>query len=276
MTEAPPTLRARDGTTLYLHRWPAAEPRGVVLIAHGLGEHGGRYAEAAEALNAACLSVVTPDLRGHGRSQGPRVHVRYFHDFLDDLETVEAEACPDALPLVLWGHSMGGLIVLRYLQSRSSRARAAVVQAPWLGQSDHATPLKRFLGRMLGRVWPSARFPGGIRADMLTHDPERQAAWEADPLIINAISPRLFAEGTRSWEAVHAAPEALELPLLFLVPENDRLVDSAATLELASRLPEERTRVLRSSEWAHEVHQELDRAEVFRTVAEWIVDRLEP
>ena len=275
MPDPPPTLRALDGTTLYLHRWPVETPRGLVLIAHGLGEHGGRYEEAARALNDRGYSVVAPDHRGHGRSQGPRVHARYFHDFLDDLARVETEAVRPGVPLLLWGHSMGGLMVLRYLQSRETRALGAVVQAPWLGHAEHATPFKRFLGRVLGRIWPSARFPAGIRPEMLTHDPERQAAWKSDPLITNAISPRLFEEGTRAWHAVHAAPEALEAPLLFLVPERDPLVDPAATLELADRLGPERAVVLRSADWAHEVHQEVDRRQVFAAIGEWMDGLLE-
>ena len=108
-------LRADDGVRLHYRSWPAPAERAVLLVSHGLGEHGGRYAQVAEELAAHGITVHAIDHRGHGRSEGRRGHVAHFGEFVRDFETFRvavAKEHPSGAPLFLLGHSMGGLIAI--------------------------------------------------------------------------------------------------------------------------------------------------------------------
>ena len=110
------TVTASDGVELYTRRRDAAEPRASILIVHGAGEHCGRWDHVSAFLAYRGYAVTAFDLRGHGESGGPRFHVDDFDHFVDDVATV-AETLDPALPWVLYGHSMGGLIGALYLES---------------------------------------------------------------------------------------------------------------------------------------------------------------
>ncbi len=270
----PCVVTTQDGLQLHVHRWEVDDARGTVLVVHGLGEHGGRYAEIAAELNRRGFRVVAPDLRGHGRSEGPATDTPQFDCFLDDVERVEREMCDDAFPLALWGHSMGGLITLRYLQTRGTRARFAVVSAPWLGRSPSAPWWKTTAGRMIGMFRPSAPLPSGVQGWMVTHDEQKQAEYDGDPLVRKTVSPRLFSEGSRAVDRAFEEIDRLTADCLFLVPLADRLVNAPETLRFSGMLPAERCTVWSSEEWRHEPHNEMNRGVLLERVGDWLESKL--
>lgn len=259
-----------DGLRLHIHVWDVDAPQGTVLVVHGLGEHGGRYGEVAAELNRRGLRVVAHDLRGHGLSEGPVTHTPTFDHFLDDLEQVERETCDRDLPLAIWGHSLGGLITVRYLQGRRTEARVAVVSAPWLGRPPGATWWKTGVGRVIGALWPAAPLPSGVEGVMLTHDTEKQAEYDSDPLVRKTVSPLLFAEGSQAVAAAFDDIGKLSAEVLFLVPLSDALVNAAETLKFAGMLPTERCSVWSRKEWRHEPHNELDHHTLVREIGDWL------
>ena len=124
------------GARLRTLTWTSVSPVGSVLLVHGLGDHAGRYLELAEAMTRAGFAVIAYDQRGHGGSTGKRGHAASFSVFLDDLEAVltwarEVEGVVH--PPFLYGHSMGGLVLLRYLQTRQTAVPGIILSAPWLG-----------------------------------------------------------------------------------------------------------------------------------------------
>ena len=273
MTDAAPVVGSVKGPggRLRTLAWPVERPRGRVVVAHGLGEHAGRYLRLAVALTARGWAVLAYDQRGHGASEGVRGHVASFGDFVGDLEVVRTEASrllPGEGPSFLYGHSMGGLVALRLVQTVRPDVPGVVLSAPWLATAIPVPGWKRLAAAVLGRVAPALAVPTGMDASLLTRDRALQAEYEADPLVGHRISAGL-------WDAVRDAQRrALEddvpmPPTLLLVPEEDRVADPRTTLRWAegARGPVE---VERLPGFRHEPQNEVGREGAFRTVADWL------
>ncbi|WP_338483090.1 lysophospholipase [Streptomyces sp. SCSIO 75703] len=203
---------------LAVHEWPApARPRYVALLVHGYGEHAGRHAGLAGVLAAHGAAVLAPDHLGHGRSAGERVLIEDFEDVVADVHAAAlfARAAHPGLPLVLVGHSMGGLIASRYAQLHPGEATALVLSGPVLG--DWALP------RRLLALAEIPDTPVGPAA--LSRDPEVGAAYAADPLVWHGPMKRPTLEAfVRTLEAVANGPGLGGLPVLWFHGEEDRLV----------------------------------------------------
>jgi alpha-beta hydrolase superfamily lysophospholipase len=242
-----------------------------VVVVHGLGEHAGRYAILAEALSARGYAVLSYDLRGHGKSEGLRGHVASFDMYLQDLARVisSAEEClPGPGPAFLYGHSMGGLVVLRHLQVGHATAPGVILSAPWLATAAPIPRWKLALASVLRRIAPWLAIPTSLDVEELTSDPELQRAYHADRLIGHRISVGLF-DAVREAQARALAHGPVSLPMLVLVPGEDRIMDSDLTLEWA-RGAGPLVEVLRLAGMRHEPHNEKGRAEVLAALADWL------
>lgn len=173
-----PTLSTADGLPLYLHEWPHPAPRGTVLLVHGLGEHGGRYAHVAAQLNAWGWRVLVHDHRGHGRSGGERGRIASDDALLRDLSLViDAARAGSTGPLLLLGHSMGGLIAARFVAEGLQAA-----PAPWFREVDGlvlSSPalrigmngFQKLLLAMLGPLAPNLAVANGLDPSWVSRDP---------------------------------------------------------------------------------------------------------
>lgn len=273
------TLTGSDGVILRTVAWlpeGTAEPvRGRIVLVHGLGEHVGRYRELGQHLASLGLAVFGYDQRGHGESKGRRGVLTSFELLLEDLdrvaERVDRDMPGEGAPFLL-GHSLGGLVVLRYLQSRRPRVQGAVLVSPWLATALPVPGWKRLVRPWLMRLAPDFALPNPMHPDHLTRDPEMQRAFEEDPLVHSRISARMFAEVEAAQTAALERAPGPEVPLLVLVPGDDPLVDAATTEAYFGGLAGDVT-VVRLEGMRHEPFQELDRAEVFRRVGVWIRGR---
>lgn len=265
------TARGGLDTELSWKVWEAQGARATLLLTHGLGEHSGRYDPFAETLALQGTTVFSFDLRGHGRSPGPRGDVDAFPRFLEDLLAMEEkwiEEVPGDLPRFLMGHSMGGLITLRRLQVTRGPFHGAILSAPWLAT---ATPgWVRALGRLLGLAIPGIPIPAGFGPGKLTRDPEMARAWKEDPLKHTRVTGRLYREAERVQREVLRAQNPADLPLLFLVPGEDRVVRSSVTLEFAEGIVGEDVQVEILEGRFHEPLNDLGREEVYSLVLDWL------
>ena len=234
------------------------------------------------ALVARGLSVHAYDQRGHGRSDGRRGDAPSFDRLVADLNHVASsivgrptkEKSTEGTSWFVVGHSMGGLVVLRFLQTRRGHgALGAVLMAPWLATARRVPPWKRLLGRLVGAVAPGLPFPTGMDPDVLTRDPGRLAARARDEHAHSVISPRLFEEVEKAQVAALRAPAVGEV--LFVVPGDDLLVDAGVTSAYATRQDQEATTVLDVPGARHEAWNDLPREDVFRGVARWMDARLD-
>lgn len=259
--------------------WTVPSPRAVVLVAHGLGEHSGRYEELARDFARAGLSTYALDHRGHGRSDGKRGHVRSFLRYLQDLERLRRRAVGSAggtVPVLILGHSLGGLIVIRYLQEFTGvRPLGAVLSAPLLGIAMRASPWKERLARLLLYIAPGLPVSTGLDPKLLSHDPEVVAAYERDPLVHDRITARLFREIQREIEVAESRTSAIHVPLLFLLPQEDRIVRTERAEEFARRLRTHTyAQIRRYPGLYHEVLQEATRSGAIADVLGWVERRI--
>lgn len=266
-------LAAADGAPLAFRSWrPAGDARGAVLVSHGLGEHGGRYGELGDALAGRGIEVHALDHRGHGRSGGARGHVDRFAELVRDLETFRAAVAPASGPVFLLGHSMGALVALRHLQAHPGvRWSGVVLSAPLLGIAVRAPRWKTALSGVLARLLPRLPFHNEIRLDALSSDPGYEAAYRADPLLHQVITPRMYTELGAAMRAARSAPPPA-VPLLVLAPGADAVADPRAVAEWAAEQGAEAT-VLRYPGFRHEALNERERHRVLADLLAWIEAR---
>jgi alpha-beta hydrolase superfamily lysophospholipase len=265
-------LRAADGTRIHYRLWSAEHPRAALLVSHGLGEHGGRYAALARDLAPRGVSVCAVDHRGHGRSGGGRAYVRRFEEYVADLEVVRRAietTHVSGLPLLFLGHSLGGLIALRHLAAHPAAFRGAILSAPLLGVAVKAPRWKVAAAGTLSKVLPWLPLSNEIDPAELSHDPAYVLSYREDPLVHDKITPRLFTELTAHIGHALAEADRLPRPLLFVVPTADTVVDETAVLRFAEALPGDVT-IRRYEGFRHEAHNEVDRARVIDDIASWI------
>lgn len=249
--------------------------RGSLLLIHGLSDHSGRYDDFATVMAEYGFSTFALDLRGHGHSEGRRGYVRRFDVFLQDIERFRREVQGLAAPgraLFLVGHSMGGLITLRYLEEYDPSGFAgAVLVSPWLGTSFPVPRWKVNAAHALSRILPSLPLAAKLPAEFLSHDQRIVRAYREDALVHDRITPRLYTESARAMRLAFERNERVTLSLLFLLADDDHIVDTPRTVAFARslRAPDVTIRVYPGQ--YHELFNELDRDLVLRDLRDWLV-----
>ena len=261
------------GLRLHYRTWEPHVPRAAVIAVHGLAEHVGRYQEFGRALAAEGVACFAHDMRGHGMSEGRRGHVRSFDVLLQDLERFRREVHgliePDC-PLFLLGHSMGGLVALRYLEVYQPDMAGAIVVSPWLATAVQVPRWKVLLANTLNRMLPALPFRAGIRSEWLSRDPAVCTAYADDPLVHDTITPRLFTEVAHAMGMVLKGSDSIRLPMLFLLAGQDKIVDTPRTLALARSLSAGRVTVSLHEEAFHELLNEPERRQIRQEILDWI------
>jgi acylglycerol lipase len=224
-------------------RWRRAAPahgapRGVVVVVHGYAEHLGRYDRVVDHLVSRGLAVAAVDLRGHGRSGGPRGHCRDFAELVADVHLVASAAAEwwPAAPRVLLGHSMGGLVGFLYLLRHPETVRAGALSAPAFRVPDAGPRLARWIVRVLARLAPRTGLRSRLDTSALSRDPAVGPAYVADPLVHRRASVGFVrALGAAQAGALLDAPR-LRVPLLVLQGDADRIVEASGTRDVVARL----------------------------------------
>ena len=260
------TVAAADGTPLLVRSWPVAgEPWAVVLLVHGLSEHSGRYEHVGEWLSAAGLEVHAYDQRGFGASGGRRGDVRSWRLLLDDLAGRLGAVRRAGVPLVLYGHSMGGLLCAEYAESERPQPDLLVLSSPGL-DSGHPTWL-RWAAAVLGRLLPWVSVSGGDNFSVLSRDPAVGAAFREDPLVVNRQTFRFGREAFAAQARTRRGSARLHVPTLVLHGSGDWLVPPSAS-EALGRLPGVARRVYPGLR--HELHNEPEGRAIVADVVAWL------
>ena len=251
---------------IVVHVWEDASPRRIVLLAHGYGEHSGRYGHVADALVDRGAAVWSPDHLGHGLSGGDRAVIVDFDEAVGDLHHAAsmARGAHPSLPVVLIGHSMGGLIATRYAQLHREDLVGLVLSGPLIGRHEFAEVL---LG--LPELPEIALDPG-----TLSRDPAVGEAYAADPLVHHGPFKRpMLAAMRAAFAAVDAGPGLGDLPTLYVHGSEDTLVPIEATRPAIEHLRGSNftERVYEGAK--HEVFNEINRQEVLDLVGDF-VDRV--
>lgn len=266
-------IAARDGTSLLTRHWPveSGEPWAGLLIVHGLAEHSGRYEHVGAQLAAAGIDAHGFDLRGFGGSGGGRASVDRWSQLHDDVEErlVALRSIAPGRPLVLYGHSMGGLIALGYVLDGRSRPDLLVLSAPAISAS--IPRWQRALVSTLRRVAPGILLANRLDVADLSRDPAVGAAYLSDPLNQHKSTARFADAAFGEQRRVAAAVDRLAMPTLVVHGGLDRIVPTDASGSLEG-LPGVYRRVY--PECRHELHNEPDGARVVNDEIGWIRERV--
>lgn len=274
------TFAAHDGAMLAYYDWPLAHgaaTRGTVLLVHGLGEHMGRYDALAQVLNSWGFAVRGYDQHGHGRSDGKPGTLPTDTRLLDDLaEMVDhtRASLPRGQPLVLLGHSMGGLVAGRFVALGIRPVDLLVMSSPALDPGLNA--VQKLLLATLPKIAPNLCVSNGLDASYLSHDPAVVQAYRADPLCHDRVSGRLARFIAEGGPAVVAQAPRWVVPTLLMYAGADRLVNPAGSRAFAAAAPAAVVEVQPFEALYHEIFNEAaaERAQVLARLQAWLDQRL--
>ena len=237
------TFTAADGDNIAVQDWPLPDGlavRGVVLVVHGLGEHAGRYDALARRLNAWGFAVRGFDQCGHGESGGDRgclpSPMRLVEDLADMVESLRGRM-PEDLPLLLLGHSLGGLVAACFTALRHRPVQGLILSSPAFDAG--LGPLQKLLLATLPRVAPHLTVSNGVKPERLSRDPAVVAAYRADSRVHDRISGRLGRFIADTGPLVVARAAQWKVPTLLLYAGDDRVVDPAGSRRFAAAAPPE-------------------------------------
>ncbi|MBT3323316.1 MAG: alpha/beta hydrolase [Anaerolineae bacterium] len=265
-------FKSVDGLNLFAHAFPSPNPpKAIICMVHGHGEHIERYAHLAAALNDAGYTFVGFDHRGHGQSEGARGHTPTYEALLDDIEVFLAEIEEDYpdVPRILYGHSMGGNLVLNYALRRKPDIKGIISTSPWIKLAFEPPAIQVFLGKLMDKIYPSFIQASGLETTSLSRDPEVVRAYEEDSLVHDKISARLFVGMYESgfWALENAAE--FPMPLLLVHGSEDKITSAKGSEEFAEKVGE-RAALKIWDGFYHETHNEPEYAEVFKVTIEWL------
>ena len=258
------------------HREPWEKSRALVVL-HGMGEHSGRYLQLPKFLGSEVDAIYLYDHRGHGRSEGLRGHVERFDRLVDDAVAVirrldeKLKKRFGTSEIHLLGHSLGGHLALRaLLQYPDLPVRSAIFSAPLLRVKARVPLGKKIAAAVLSQVWGSLQISTELDAAGLSHDPEVVRAYRQDRLVHDKMTPQFYSQMKAAMANTLSRTTGLPVPVMFLVPSEDPIVDSRTTLEYYREL-KHRDKLLKTYPgFYHEPMNEVGREQVFQDIAEFI------
>lgn len=236
-----------------------------------MGEHSGRYTHLAVALTQAGYALMSYDQRGHGKSLGQRGHTPSYETLLDDIDRFRKECLKrfSNRPLYLYGHSLGGNLVLNYCLRRKPKFNGVIVTSPWLRLTVEPSALVRWMASLLNKFWPTFSLSSALDIRALSHDLSIVEAYKHDSLVHDQISVRMFTTVDQAgrWAVENAAQ--FQLPLLLMHGGGDRITSSDTTSKFAAQIKKDCTLKI----WPqlfHELHNEPEQSEIIADTINWL------
>ncbi len=245
---------------------------GVIVLVHGFGEHAGRYIDTViPALVKANFAVVTYDNVGHGKSGGKRGHCPSYKALLDILGAVieKANSLFAKQPLFLYGHSMGGNLVLNYVLRRKPNIKALVATSPYLRLAFQPPKWKMILGKIMLRIMPSITLSTGLDSNDISRMPEETTAYETDPLVHDKVSPMFSFPVMEAGEWAIQNAGTLQVPTLLLHGTADAIIDCKGSEDFYKNAAE-MTTFKRFEGAYHELHNDVCKDEMLALVTNWL------
>ena len=267
------TFQGAGGMELTYQSWfPDEAPRAVVMIAHGIGEHMGRYGNVVNAFVPQGYAVAGFDQRGHGRSPGQRGHINRWADYREDMRAffqMVQKQNPTG-PVFLYGHSMGALIALDYILHYPEGLRGAVISGAPIEPIGVAKPGLVAVARVMFGIWPTFAVKLGLDHAALDRDPAVVKAYDEDPLVHGMVSARWGTESlaTVAWVKEHCAE--ISIPTLFVHGEADRLNSADGACHFVEKIHFGDKGVYIDPGSYHEPHNDLNHEQVLQEIEAWM------
>lgn len=258
--------------SIYAKSWERSDdPFGTIGIIHGQSDHSGRYAHVADFLSAHHYAVMKIDLPGHGKSGGKRGHIDTFQDYIEaaDMLVEALQNMHPGKPVYLYGHSMGGNVVLNYLLSGKYQVNGCVVTSPWIRLAFKPPAWKKSLGKIVRNIFPAFQQPTGLDAAFLTHDNHINTAYKNDPLVHGKISSSAFFEIMEHGENILSNAQKFTQPIFLAHGTADKITDHTSSKELAALRPD----IITYKEYEglyHEIHNEPEKQQLFNDIIHWL------
>ncbi|HDP33882.1 MAG TPA: alpha/beta hydrolase [Candidatus Hydrogenedentes bacterium] len=270
-------FKANEQVELYERRAKCSSaPLANVALLHGYGDHCSRYEWVMTTFRDAGINVYAYDQRGHGRSPGKRAYIHRFEDFLDDLDAFLEHIAPDLgdVPLFLMGHSMGGMALARYAQTRETPARGLIFSSPFLAFSDETPAFLIALGPYVAKILPWLPV-GAVDNTGLSRDPAVVEATNRDPLAFHGkVAAQTGAEFYRMIRAIEADMPKINTSMLIVHGTHDRVVSPGGSETLHAKAGAS-DKTLRMHEGGyHELYNDLDKEQFMAEIITWIKARV--
>jgi acylglycerol lipase len=266
-----------DGLKIYSCSWfPKGKPKAILILIHGLGEHVNRYAHVAEAMVKAEYAFTGFDLRGHGRSEGQRGHTPHGDSYFKDMDAFisQIEDRYPGIPKFLYGHSLGGVLVLGYTPIRHPLLAGVVSTATSSNTSLQEQSFKVFLAKFLGTIAPKMVMSSGLVPTTLSRDPEVIDTYIADSLVHNKVTTGWGKNFLAVVEKMKKLAPQFPVPVLLMHGSEDKLSFPKGSLEWASLAPKDLTTVKLWDGLFHEIHNEPEKGKVFEYMIQWLDEHL--
>jgi alpha-beta hydrolase superfamily lysophospholipase len=245
-------------------------PKALILLVHGLGEHVGRYESWAARFNERGVTLRAFDLPGHGHSDGRRGVIpspEKVYDTIDIIIRSLASEFP-GVPLFLYGHSLGGGIVLNYLVRRKPAVKGAIITSPWVILSVTPARPKALLASIAKKLMPGMTQPSGLMTEYLSRDPEVVKAYNADPLVHSHISAGLYGWMTDAAAETLSRAGEINVPILLAHGRDDQITSPSGSVQVAEAAPHATLKLWEGG--YHELHNDLLKEDHFEFITEWI------
>jgi alpha-beta hydrolase superfamily lysophospholipase len=260
-----------DGLKLYTNTWIPPQYKAVICLIHGYGEHVHRYNHLAEYFNKNEYAVIGMDTRGYGKSEGKRGHAPNFEAFMSDIEQFIGETkkqYPNK-PIFLYGHSMGGNLVLNYIIRKKPKLAGVIATGPWIQTAFPPSTFQVWLAKFARSIFPTLTQSTKMVQEHISKDPSVVAAYKADPLVFDSMSAAAGAGLIEAAAFLDTYSGEMLIPLLIMHADEDKLTSQPASAAFESRLKGDST----YKKWTgmyHEIHNEPDKQRVFDYTLGWL------
>ncbi|HNX68570.1 MAG TPA: lysophospholipase [Candidatus Omnitrophota bacterium] len=262
-----------DKEKIFFRIWDPAGARGTIILLHGFGEHSGRYVKFSESISGFPVRMAIMDHRGMGRSGGARVTVGSFEDYLRDITAFREHLSQHFRvqgPVVLLGHSLGGLLAVEWAIRNPSSLKALILTSPFLGLRGLSA--LGLINRAVSFFCPGFIYRNPVIPKHLTHDAAEVAAYRADPLIERKISARLIGLLMERMRAIRKLAPAFPFPCYVLLAGDERIVDPRAARRFFEKVRATKKELVEFDGFYHEIFREIGQEKVFNVLKTIIED----
>ena len=278
MNQMTAKFQNKRGESIFYRSWEGKPPScsWIAIFVHGQGEHSGRYQSVANALIEEGAIVYALDHVGHGQSDGKRGCITQFSDYIEDLDVLveNIKTKHPELPIVLVGHSLGGLIAADYSVSYPDKITLVVLSSPFFKLKMEIPKIKRIIGNLFANVLPNITLSNEINPKDLSTDPQNADQYSNDPLVHDQVSARWSKETIDRMHYMHANTNLFKNPILIMHGKEDQVLDPDGSRQIYENIMANDKELKIWDGMCHEIFNEMDKTKVYNFMLEWIKQRL--
>ncbi len=273
------SFTGKGGIEIFFQKWIAEKAKAAIILVHGVGEHSGRYENLLKSLADKKISVFAIDHRGHGKSDGKKGHIDSFMDYVYDLklflEFIKEEN--KGLPVILFGHSMGGVVATKYAMTYPDDLSMLVISSPGYKPAFEVPAWKLAVSSFFSSRISTLTFPSGLNVADLSHDQDTVTAYQNDPLVHNKVTARWAVEFMRAGQECLSNAGSIKKPLLVFHGKEDKICDVHAAEQFYKDASSYVKKLFIFEGLAHETMNETpaERAKVLNDVTGWILKNID-